>query len=986
MYKKIVTLIFTLIICVGIYTTLHSTQDDTARRANNTPAFLRVDPTWADSIMASLTAEHRIAQLFMVAAYTEGESDNQTQVNNLIRNYNIGGLIYFKGNPSHTAQCINTNQSNARTPLMIGIDGEWGLSMRLDSTTIFPRQMTLGAIQDNAYIYNMGSEIARQCRLMGIHVNFAPVVDVNNNPKNPVINDRSFGDDKYNVARLGLAYMRGMQDGGILACAKHFPGHGDTDTDSHTGLPLVTHSRERLDTLELMPFRTLQYGGVASVMVAHMSIPSIEPSPNLASTLSPKIVNGLLKGELGFQGLIFTDALNMKGVSTYFAPGEVELKALLAGNDVLLFAEDVPKAISLIKKAIANGEISQEEIDRRVRKILMAKYWVGLNKYKPTVIKDLSIYINTADSKRIRKECYEQSITLAKTDHITLPIRNLESQSIATVVIGKLTKNDFQTACGRYAPTIHYNLNKDITSANQKSLLSKLNKHSVILVSLHDMKRKSSDNWGINTNIVKLINAIQAQNPNTVLVVNGNPYSLKYFSEINNILCTYEDNSTTQTIAAEVIFGARQPLGRLPLTASDDFRYGQGFFLTSTQLRLRYDLANQAGFVADSLDSHIDRIALQAIAMGATPGCQVLVARHGKVVFHKSYGFHTYENTLPVTEESIYDIASLSKICGTMLEVMKGYEEGKINLYNRLHNYIPDLDTTNKSNLLIKDVLTHTAGLKAWIPFYKQGLNENNELNGHMFSFYQNDTYNIKVADYLYLNKSYLDTMWHQIKSSPLNPNINYVYSDLGLMFMKRIVENIYQDKLETLVNKDFYECLGTQFMTYRPLEKYEKTQIVATESDYIWRKQTVHGYVHDPAAAMMGGVDGHAGLFANAHDIAIVMQMLLNGGTYGGRTYFKPETISLFTSKQCDDCRRGLGFDKPELDQSKTSNMTDLASPFTYGHTGFTGTCAWVDPQYDLIYIFLSNRIHPSADNKKLNSMDIRGLIHEAIYKSIEK
>lgn len=961
--------------------------NDYAKRVVRTPEFLMYPSAYADSVLKSLTADERIAQLFMVAAYSEGDKNNQSYVNELIQKYNIGGLIYFKGNPTRTVQCINQNQKLAKTPLMMGIDGEWGVSMRIDSTMIFPHQLTLGAIQNDLTVYEMGQEIARQCKLMGFHVNFAPVVDVNNNPNNPVINDRSFGDDKYNVARLGLAYMRGLQSANIIACAKHFPGHGDTDVDSHTGLPILQHTRARLDTLELVPFKTLINGGVASVMVAHMALPNIDSTSNLPSTLSKKIVTNILKNDLGFGGLVFTDAMNMKGLSASNKPGESDVKALLAGNDVLLFSEDVPLAIAMIKNAVASGVISQQEIDTKVYKILCAKAWVGLNNYKPTSVDYITTTINNSNANLVRKKCYQQSITLVKTDAKSLPLTDLENKQIASVSIGGSGLTDFQKTLSYYTNVSHFQISKQATATQKLQLFAKLKSVNTVIVSLHDMSRKASINWGITEDIIVLIKELKSQFPNLVLVVNGNPYALKYFEDIENIVLTYEDNPLTQSLAAQVLFGAVNPAGRLPVSVSKFFKYGLGHsYSISKNYRLQYGLPEEVNLDGNYLDAKIQELAYKAINNAATPGCQVLVAKDGVVVYQKSFGHFTYEKNTKVSNESIYDIASMTKICGTMLEVMKLEEEGKINLYAPLKTYLPDLDTTNKGNLMLRDLLTHTAGLKAWIPFFKNTMYKGGGLKSEIIRLKSDEDFSIEVAKNLYMNKTYLDTMWRQIKVSDLSGSTNYVYSDLGLIFINKVIEKTSKQPLDVLLNSNFYTCLGTYKTMYNPAKKVDEKSIVPTEFDADWRGQLVQGYVHDPAAAMFGGVQGHAGLFSNCNDVAIIMQMLLNGGTYANRQYLKSETVQKYTMRQCANCRRGFGFDKPDFTPGKSNPCCTAASPETFGHTGFTGTCVWADPKNNILFVFLSNRINPSADNKKLTALDIRSDMQQAVYDAIIK
>ncbi|MBK7944813.1 MAG: glycoside hydrolase family 3 [Flavobacteriales bacterium] len=441
---------------------LESVEDPRPARSPIPPPFLNANSHWADSVLSTLSLDERIAQLMMVAAYSNKEAKHATEIEGLIRERNIGGLIFFQGGPGRQAKLTNRYQAVAKTPLMLGMDLEWGLAMRLDSTMRFPRQMALGAIQDDALIEAMGLEIARQMKRLGVHVSFSPVVDVNNNPANPVINDRSFGEDRENVARKGIAYMRGLQNGGVIATAKHFPGHGDTDSDSHHALPMIAHSRTRLDSLELYPFHRLVEEGLGAIMVGHLEVPALDVNKGLPSTLSKPIVSDLLSGEFGFNGLVFTDALNMKGVANADKPGEIELRALLAGNDVLLFPQDPVKAIERIRQAVDAGEIDAALIEHKCLKLLRAKEWAGLAKQQPVKLEGINDDLNTMSGIQLRRALYGSAITVAKDHKGLLPLP-LSGHRIASVVIGDTLNNTFQQSLGRYTDVKQFRCDKTIT-------------------------------------------------------------------------------------------------------------------------------------------------------------------------------------------------------------------------------------------------------------------------------------------------------------------------------------------------------------------------------------------------------------------------------------------------------------------------------------------------------------------------------------------
>ena len=945
------------------------------------PPFLVESSAWADSIFNTLTPDERLGQLFMMAAYSNKGSEEKLNIAAMISKYKIGGLIFMQGGPGRQASLTNFYQNLSKVPLLIAIDGEWGLSMRLDSTMNFPRQQMLGAIQNDSLIYLMGKEIARQCKRIGVNVNFAPDVDINNNALNPVIGDRSFGDNKYNVAKKGIAYMKGLQDGGVIACAKHFPGHGDTDTDSHLALPVINASKQRLDTLELFPFKEMINAGVGSMMVAHLFIPALDTTKNRASTLSPAIVTGILKQQLGFQGLIFTDAMNMKGVSNYSAPGKVDAMALLAGNDVLLFSGNVGEAIKQIKAAIDSGFITRAEVDERVKKILRAKYWCGLNKRQSISLKNLNADLNTNESKLLKQQLVENALTLVHNQNNFIPLKKLDTLRIASVAIGTFSRNQFQEMLEQYAPVKSFQMDKQSSKEDYAALATKLKDYNLVIVSIHNMNKKSSDFYGITQSAETFIDAI-SQQKKTIVTVFGSPYALKFFEDKNWLLECYNDESITQKMAAQLLFGGIKAKGKLPVSASKTIQSGTGLLTTST-IRLKYSQPEEVGMREDLLKK-IDSIVDDALLDRAFPGCQVLVAKDGIVIYQKSFGYLTYDKIDSVRNDDLYDLASITKIASTNMEIMKLYDDGKIDLNKSLGDYLPETRGTNKSTILIKELLTHTAGLKPFIPFYKHTLDARGGLDANLYSSISTKEKCVRVTNDIYICPAYIDTMWQDILSSPVNTHGTYVYSDLDFYFLKAVAEKIRGMPIDELVDKNFYAPLGMPTMTYNPTDKFSLDRIVPSNYDNFYRHELIRGFVHDQGAAMLGGVGGHAGVFSSANDLAIEMQMLLNNGEYGGEKYFSPATVQKFTTQAGKICRRGLGFDKPETDPDRASPCCSEASCNTYGHQGFTGTCVWTDPQYQLTFVFLSNRTFPDDENSKINSLNVRKNIQEAIYKAI--
>ncbi len=946
---------------------------------------------WADSVLNTMTEEQAIGQLFMVAAYSNKTQEHTLEIEQLIKDNGIGGVIFFQGGPVRQAQLTNKYQSMSKVPLFVAMDAEWGLGMRLDSTMSFPKQMTLGSIQDNTLIYKMGVEIGKQCKRLGVHINFAPVVDINSNAKNPVIGIRSFGEDKYNVTTKAIAYMKGMQSVNVMANAKHFPGHGDTDTDSHHALPVINKNEKELNEVELYPFKQLVDSGVSSIMVAHINIPSLNGNTENPATLSKTIVTDLLKNELGFRGLIFTDALNMKGVSSLYKPGDVDVRALLAGNDVLLYAENVPLAIKKIVKAINSKDITKEDVQARVKKILMAKYWAGLNKYKKIETALLYQDLNNAAAKALLNTLYKQSITVVKNTNDLFPFKLADTTSYAAVSISyNGTDNVFQQTLSSYAPFDYYSIDKTLSDTAIVDLVDKLKSYETIIVGIHQINSYNTKTYGISASTKNFVKALQAANPKVIVTLFGAPYALKYFNESNHLICAYEDNAYTQKLIPQLLFGATQASGKLPVSASAEIRINTGIPISYNSMRLRYDYPENVRMDSKTL-ANIDTILMHAIKEGAMPGCQVLVAKKGAIIYNKSFGYYTYDKVKPVTESTLYDIASISKVAGTLQAIMFLEERGQIKLNNKISVYLPDLIGTNKEDLIISDILTHQAGLQPYLPHWRRTM-DSSGFSPQYYRTVQNDSFPNMVSQNLYSIAGMEDSLWRWTAESSLMARpkkgrkylpYHYVYSDLGFYIMKRLAEKLLDQPMEEFLKQNIYDPMCLQNLQYNPLQNNVSIdRITPTELDKYFRKALVRGTVHDPGAALLGGVGGHAGIFSNATDLATLMQMNLQFGSYGGYRFLLPETIKQFSTTQSSTNRRGLGWDKPQMTSGGPCSY--LVSAATYGHTGFTGTAAWIDPDQDLVYIFLSNRVYPDTNNSRLIKDGIRTQIQTVIYKSI--
>ena len=935
---------------------------------------------WVNTILNKMTNEEKIGQLFMVQAYSTNDTLNEKKVEELIKKYHAGSLIFMQGTPQRQAELTNTYQAMSKYPLLVALDAEWGLDMRLDNAFRYPWNMTLGAVRDNSLIEKFGEQLGKHCKRLGIHINFAPVVDININPKNPIIGNRSFGEDKNNVTDKAIALTRGMQRFGVMANAKHFPGHGDTAADSHHTLPVINFDSVRLDTLELYPYYKLFDENLGSVMTAHLSIPKLEPNIKLPSSLSKKITTGLLKEKMGFKGLIITDGLNMKAAADFATSKEINLEAILAGNDLLLIPHEVPATMEFFLKAIKEKKLTIERLDESVRKILKAKYWAGLQNYKPIELKNLHEDLNTKKDELLHRELVKNSITVIKNEGDIIPIQNLEKKKIAYVKFGNDANASFLKMLNNYAKV-------DVVSGESTSnLLSKLKPYNLVIIGYHTSNLHPWKGFKFKNEDIKTIQQI-AKNKNVILDVFASPYSLldiSSFENIEGLVVSYQNSKIAQEISAQQLFGAIKTNGKLPVSIHKKFKEGFGLY-TSTLSRLKYGIPEEVKMSSIKL-AKIDDLANEVLKKKMAPGMQILVARAGRVIYQKSFGYHTNDTLLKVENSDIYDVASLTKILATLPMVMKAEGEGKFRIATKLKHLLPEFSDTNKDTITLKEILSHNGRLKAWIPFYKLTQDSITEKNlPELYRPKKSKKYSIEVADNLFLRTSYRDSIFTRIKEVEQRENEGYKYSDLGYYILKKTLEKKYKKPLNVLVQENFYASLGAHRTSYLPLKKFPKNEIVPTEKDEYFRNQLLQGHVHDMGAAMLGGVGGHAGLFANANDIAKIMQMYLQNGYYGGKRYLKSNTVKKFNKRYYTDkkIRRGLGFDKPQLNPDIEATC-GCVSDESFGHSGFTGTYTWADPKSRIVYVFLSNRVYPSMDNNGLITENIRTKIQQVIQDAI--
>lgn len=954
------------------------------------PPFLKyMYHSWVDSVLSTLSVEQMIAQSIWVAAYSNRDLSHEVEVVDLIRKFGIGGIVFFQGTAEKQAELTNYYQKISKVPLLISMDAEWGPGMRLDNIERYPYQMTLGALQNDSLIYLMGKCIARQCKRLGVHINFAPVADINNNQANPVINYRSFGENRENVTAKALMYMKGMQDNGVMATIKHFPGHGDTNTDSHLDLPVISHLRARLDSVEMFPFRRLIQEGAGCIMTAHLSLPSLDPVSKLPSTLSSPIITELLKKQLGFKGLVISDAMNMKGVTKYFEPGAADARAYAAGNDVIEFVTDVDAAIREIKKQLSEGKITIPDINLKCRKVLAMKYWSGLNRMKNIKTEKITSEISSNSAKALIRDLYANAITVLSNKNNIIPVKNLERIKVAAVAINRKSFSLFQKRIIDYHPADTFFINPSDSKAVD-DLISKLQGYDLVIAGIFGTDQRPNFNFGINPELDGFLrNLIQSNK--TIITYFGNPYAINKLPSLQDsegLILSYQENQHTEDLSAQLIFGGIGGCGLLPVTINNTWPSGFGI-TTKGYLRVMYGLPENGGLRSEILEKRIDSVVNIGLSAKAFPGCLVMVARKGIVVFQKTYGYQTYDNRILIREDDLFDLASVTKVSSTLAGLMLLDSEGKFTPERTLGYYLPYFRKSDKENLLMKDLLTHQSGLTAWIPFWKETIKNDSVFKRKIFNSDFSERYPVKVADHLFINKNYREKIFKEIKKSPLGEK-KYVYSDLTFIIAPSIIEALTGEKWYEFVTRNIYQKIGAFDIGFNPYLKYPTTRIIPTEYDSLFRRQLLHGTVHDEGAAMLGGISGHAGLFSTANDLMKLVELYRRMGDYGGEQLISREVMERYTRVQFPENknRRGLGFDKPFLNNSelgpKEAYPAKSASPESFGHSGYTGTFIWVDPVCEISYIFLSNRVYPTRNNNLLSDLNIRPDIMQVIYDSI--
>lgn len=980
--RLILTLILFTFVC------LYQTQPAYSQRKTDKEKY-NEQQLWVEQQLKAMTVEQKIGQLFMIPAYAKQGREGILEVEQLVGEYHIGGIVFHGGDAATQVKLTNHYQSLSKVPLLIGMNAERGAGQVLKQFDPMPKQLTVGAINSNLYVYNMGKQIAEQCHQLGVHINFAPVVDINSNPSNPVLGERSFGEVRDLVTAKGSAYMRGMQDNGVLACAKHFPGGGDVKLGKE--IPLLKRDMEELEKMELYPFKNLIVDSVKSIMVGHLKAPALEDQ-SLPISVSRRALHDILRDSLNFDGLIISDAIALDNFAQYHQAGKAEAEAIIAGNDIILHPLSIPKAVRTLKNALASGKLTEEELNKKVERVLRAKYFAGLSDYQRTPVTNVLTDLNPSHLQAFKQELFEQAITVVTNKKSLLPLKNVSRKNVALVNIGGGDNIDtFAEYVDKYADYEYFPINGRVSTASMNRLVKRLKGKDTVIVGVFADSGKLKSRFGVSYATAQFIKQLQKQSE-VITVLFGSPYGLKYLEGAEHLICAYENDTIAQKVAPQVIFGALDTFGKLPISASRKFPVGTGINLKSIK-RVSYGLPESVGMDSKHLVK-IDSIVADAIQHEAMPGCQVLAIKDGKIVYEKSFGHYTYNKQQKVNNGTIYDLASITKVASTVQSLMYLSSQNAFDINKTLGYYLPSLDTTNKKNLKVRHVLTHCSALRGGYFFWGHVMDKDTRVHyDDYLSVSKKDGFGVQVSPSLYVQDSIKEDMWKWLINAGLSTRrryskgrYRYYYSDLGYYYFQRIVEQKSMERLDEFTANTFYKPLGLKTMGYLPLERFSEGRITPTEMDVNYRKELIRGHVHDPSAALMGGVAGHAGLFSNAHDLGILMQMNLQEGYYGGKEYFSPDVVKTYTSRPYAiyKNRRGYGWDKSNPWDRKKASLSPKASLKSYGHTGFTGTCAWVDPENDLVYVFLSNRVYPYANNKQLMRMEIREKIHTVFYEAI--
>ncbi|QSE97352.1 serine hydrolase [Fulvivirga lutea] len=898
---------------------------------------------WVDSVYASLTLDQRLGQLMIFPVNGNGNGEHKNAILNTIDRYTLGGFVITSGNPKNVAQLNNELRTHSRLPLLSFAHTSNGLGDLLDDAQPLANTLTLASVQNKELIKNNAYALVNQLKNLGINVALNSYDTPFNSQNTSQVSNKFIG----NLLKVDSAYFDAFQSKNVRLGKAGFP--------SISGKLSKKELEEYLNVYKQAFANRLEF-----ISLNHLTS-SIDQKSSAAVS---KSTYDYLRKNLDFKGFILSE--DLENIPKY-KPGKTEAQALLLGSDLLVSA-NINSSIKQMKKLIRKGDIPLSTVEKKVKKLLSYKYDLSNN--------HLGVISKTNVVSRINNPCASSAYEAALLESITyltgkdhLPIKVLEDKNFASLSIG--SNPYFQKYLSSYSIFSHYNH----TYATEK-LKETLALFDHIVIGLFDES--------IDTKWIELINSLD---PAKIILCSPiRPELTAFNSEISKLIY-YTSDDKMGKLLPQSIFGASSSNGRLPITLGDKLTLGSGENITSLD-RLAFKIPEQTNVDGITL-SKIDEIAKEAIKSKATPGCQVLVARKGSVIYNKSFGYHTYDSLMRVDDQSIYDLASITKVAATTQAIMFLEERQVIDLDKKVSVYLEDLKGTNKENMTIRDILTHQAGLWPFLPFWKETLTDDTYASIY-YSNHPDDNYPYQLSEGVYISNITKDSVWQWVKASKLRSKAatatyDYKYSDMGYYIMQRLIEKSVNQPMEEFLQQNFYDPMGLSTLSYLPLCKFPQNLIVPTENDNYFRKTLVNGMVHDQGAALVGGVAGHAGLFSNALDLAKLAQMNLQGGYYGGHEYFMKGTLDRFTSVQYESNRRGIGWDKPVVAEWNSPTSV-YASKKSFGHTGFTGTAVWVDPEFDLVYVFLSNRIYPDADNVKLIKNNIRTRIQDLIYQAIWK
>lgn len=952
---------------------------------------------WVNSQIEQMTLKQRIGQLFIHTIEPSVLQRNKDRIRSEIKEYAIGGILFSSGKADKQVQLTNLAQKWSHIPLLITFDGEWGLTMRLKDMPVFPKNRILGCISNDSLIYKYGKEVARELKEVGVHVNFAPVADIDNNPDNPVINVRSFGSNPQEVGRKVAAYIKGLQDGGIMAVCKHFPGHGDTNVDSHKALPILKFDRQRLDSIELYPFRKGIEAGVAGIMAGHLQVPELSDRP---ASVSQSIISNTLRQELKFGGLVFTDALEMKGIAEH--SDNVCVDALLAGNDMLLVPRNLKKSMSSVLQAVKDKQISEKLIEEKCRKVLTYKYALGLTTTPYINEIEINKRICTEEAARLSEELSQAAVTVLKDSAEMLPLNATLSENALLSISPSLAKAyPFYHQLKESIPVSWIHAHPD--SIN--TIRERLRPVQQVIISIHQKDY---------CKYIPLIDELAKDKPVAIAYFTEQDSLSKAQSILNHasaVVLAHTDTEKLQHYVADVMTGKNKADGKLSVDIGNKWKSGTGITIDPEH---PYSYRPEDFGMNSTTLSQIDNIAQEGIKDKAYPGCHILILKEGYPIYNKCFGTFTYSSQREIRENDLFDLASVSKVAGTLLAVMKLYDEGRFGLTDKISKYVSWLQNTDKKNITIEELLFHESGLPAYLNFYEEAIDkkalrselikkkrdaihriqiDENQFVPAIIPFkkefvspHKSQTYSIRLSDSLYLNPAFHQLMRHKIAQAPLKGH-SYRYSCINFMLLKEMVESLSATSMDTYLDSIFYKPMGLTHTTYNPTKRFDKNRILPTSARDFVRRIPLQGEVNDEAAAFWGGVSGNAGLFSTAHDVATLFQMLLDKGMCGDRRYLSRATCDLFLNMKSKNSRRGLGFDKPDTNKPDSSPCAPEAPASVFGHTGFTGTAVWADPDNELIFIFLSNRTYPTAfDHKNILKDNIRPRMQQVMYHALNQ